>query len=112
MLQSSLIDPLFERIEAYGKTGYELLKLRTMSKTADVTSSVISTGIFVLVFCLVVILLSIGLSLWLGEMLGKTYLGFLCMAGLYSILGMIVFIFLRKKIKMRIGNSLISQMSN
>lgn len=72
---------LFDKIENYGKTSFELYKLKTISKSAKVISTFVSRGAFAIVFLMCLIFASIGLALWLGDMLGKSYYGFLCVAG-------------------------------
>lgn len=107
-----IIEPLFERAEAYGKTSYELIKLKTLDKTANVMSIFVSKGIVVLVFYMFLALLNIGAALWLGELFGKLYYGFFCIAGFYAIiLGMIHF-FLKNWIRKVAGDSIILQMLN
>ena len=110
--KTNLIEPLLERVKEYGKTGYDLFKLKALEKTADVTSTLISRGAVVLVFCIFIVLLNIGLSLWLGDELGKPYYGFFCVAAFYAVAGIILYFFLHEKIKKRIGNSLVTQMFN
>ncbi len=108
--KTNLIEPLIERAQEYGKSGYELMKLKALEKTADVTSALISRGAVVLVLSIFLVLVNIGLSLWIGEELGKPYYGFFCVAAFYAIAGIVLYFFLHEKIKMRINNSLITQM--
>ncbi len=35
----NFIEPLFERVEEYGKTSYELFKLKTIDKTSNILST-------------------------------------------------------------------------
>jgi len=107
---TNLIDPLLARAEAYGKTSYDLLKLKALDKTADVASTLISRGAVVLVLSIFIVLLNIGLSLWLGDVLGKSYYGFFCVAGFYALAGSILYFALHERLKIRIQNSLTKQM--
>ena len=109
-MESTNFEPLIERAEQYAKTSIELIKLKSYEKTADVTSGLISRGAALLVISIFVVLVNIGLSLWLGDILGKTYLGFFCVAGFYAILGCILYFVLHERIKKRISNSLITQL--
>ena len=46
--QSGLIESLIEKGEQYGKTTLELLKLKTLDKSADVVSNLVSWLIVVI----------------------------------------------------------------
>ena len=110
MESANIIEPLLQRAEEYGKTSYELIKLKALNKTADVTSTLISRGAVVLAISIFIVLVNIGLSLLLGDILGKAYYGFFCVAGFYALTGFILYYFLHDTMKKRIGNSLIVQM--
>ena len=107
----NLIEPLLERVEQYSKTSFELFKLKSLDKTADVTSSLISRLAFVLVFALFALTLTIAVALWLGDLLGKNYYGFLLVASFYCLVG-IILLFTHPFIKGRINNSIIKQILN
>jgi hypothetical protein len=109
---TNFIEPLLERAEAFGKTTYELLRLKALDKTADLTSSLISRGAVVLVLAMFIVFINIGLSLWLGDLLGKFYYGFFCVAGFYALLGWILYFFLHERIKRTISNSIVAQQLN
>lgn len=100
------LESLVDKIENYGKTSFELYKLKTINKTAGVLSTFVSRGIFVIVISMFLIFASVALALWLGELLGESYFGFLCVAAFYLILGVIFYFILHKSIK-RIINNLI-----
>ncbi|OFY91885.1 MAG: hypothetical protein A3K10_05805, partial [Bacteroidetes bacterium RIFCSPLOWO2_12_FULL_31_6] len=80
------IEPLFERAEAYGKTSYELIKLKAVDKTSDVLSTFVSRGAVILVLSMFIVIVNIGIALFLGDLLGKSYYGFFCVAGFYGII--------------------------
>ena len=107
----NLIEPLLERTEQYGKTSFEILKLKALDKTADITSTVISRLLLILVLSLFVITLNIALALWLGELLGKTYYGFLIVAGCHGIAA-IILLLVHPFIKSRVSNVVINQILN
>jgi hypothetical protein len=104
-----LIESLIEKGEQYGKTTLELLKLRTIDKSADVSSNIVSwlvVGVFAVLFFLV---LNIGVALWLGELMGKSYYGFFVVSGFYALLAILFTIFRKQFIKEPLNNSIISQ---
>ncbi len=106
-----IIEPLLERVEQYSKTSLELLKLKSIDKTADIASSLFSRLILVIVLAFFTFTLNIGLALWLGELLGKDYLGFIVVAGFYGLVSIIVY-YIHPSIKSKFSNSIITNMLN
>jgi hypothetical protein len=80
------IEPFIKRAEQYGKLRYELIKLKTIYTVSKVVSVVVSKAIFILILMTTTIILTVGVALWLGDILGKSYYGFFCVAGVYGIL--------------------------
>jgi len=107
--QESLIESLIEKGEQYGKTTIELLKLKTLDKSADVASTLISWVIVIVFAVLFFLILNIGLALWIGEIMGKSYYGFFAVAGFYALLAIIFGIFREQFVKNPINNSIITQ---
>ena len=110
--EKTFLEPLFENVEAYSKTSYELIKLKTTEKLMLTLSAFVSRGLAVLILSIFIVFIGIGLSLWLGDLLGKTYYGFFCVAGFYGIVGGILYFWMHQWIKKRISNSIILQMLN
>jgi hypothetical protein len=106
------IEPLFERAESFGKTSYELIKLKAIHKTTRVISTFVSKGIVLIIVSMFFTILTIGVALWLGDLLGKSYYGFFCVAGFYGILGVVLFFLLQNQIKKNVSNSIISLILN
>jgi hypothetical protein len=103
------IESLLQHAEQYNKVSLELLKLKSIDKTADVASTVFSRFAQVIALSLFALTLTIAVSFWLGELLGKTYYGFLVVSSLYAVVGIILFL-CHPIIKARIANSIIMQM--
>jgi hypothetical protein len=96
---SKLLEPLFEKAVDYGKTSYELLKLKTLDKTSEVVASLIPL-LFVLIFvALFLMFISLGLAFLLGDVLGKTWYGFLLVGGFYGLFALIIHFWLDKWLK-------------
>ncbi len=109
--KTGLLTPLLERVEQYGKTSFELIKLRSLDKAADAASMIITRAVITAFAALFLLTLTIAAGLWLGELLGKTYYGFLAVAMFYGAAGLILLFFL-PSIKARINNSIITQWLN
>jgi hypothetical protein len=100
---------LVEKSEAYIKSSVELIRLKTIDQTAEIASSLASKIVVILFIAMFFFTLNIGASLWLGTMLGKNYLGFLIISGVYLFLGLLFYIFRERLIKTPVSNSIISQ---
>lgn len=109
--KANLIEPLLERVQEYSNINFELLKLKSLYKTADVTSTLISRLLITIVLSVATLTMSIAFSLWIGELLGKNYFGFLVVAAFYGFVGMVL-IFIHSFIKTRTYNSIITQILN
>lgn len=109
MEDQTLIESLIEKGEQYGKTTIELLKLKTLDKSADVASTLISWSIVIVFAVLFFLILNIGVALWIGELLGKSYYGFFAVSGFYALLALIFAIFRKQFIKRPVNNSIITQ---
>ncbi|MGA2408621.1 MAG: hypothetical protein ABSF81_17995 [Bacteroidales bacterium] len=101
---TKLLESLLERATEYGKTSYELVKLKALDKTTDVVSTLIPHSVVVALIASFMLFLNLGLALWLGEVLGKTFYGFFVVAAFYIITGIIVHFFMHKWLKRLVGN--------
>lgn len=106
---AKLVASLLEKATDYGKTTYELSKLKLLETTTIVVPSLASKLIVTIMFSLFALILNIGLALFLGELLGKSYYGFFIVAGFYLIMGIIMFFFLHKWIKKPLSELIIKQ---
>jgi membrane protein CcdC involved in cytochrome C biogenesis len=107
-----VFEPLMEKIQEYGKSSFELYKLKTVEKSSAVAANFLSRCIAFLVILISLLMLSVASALSLGELLGKTYLGFLCVSAFYGVIGVILYFVYHNSIKRGIRNSIISQTLN
>jgi hypothetical protein len=106
---AKLIESLLERVAEYGKTNFELAKLKALDKTSDVVSSLISNYVVFVLIASFILFLSLGSAFWIGEILGKIYFGFFVVAAFYGLIGFVLYFFMRKCFKKRICNYIIKQ---
>lgn len=111
-IKTNIMEPLLERVEIYGKTSYELVRLKAINKSAKIASILVSKVIIIFVLLISVISLNIGAALWLGDLIGRSYYGFFCIAGFYGIAGGVLYLILRRWIREKISNSIIIQLLN
>jgi hypothetical protein len=106
---SRVIASLMERATEYGKTSFELIKLKALDKTADVVSSLIPNSVVIVIILTFLLFFSLGMSLLLGEALGKVFYGFFVVAAFYGIAGVIVHFAMHKWLKRLVSNSFIKK---
>jgi hypothetical protein len=104
-------DSLLVKIENYGKTSIELLKLKSVYKFSSIASSIVNKLIIGGIGVLAFLCLTIGLGFWVGELLGKVYLGFFVMAGVYLFICLLLFL-AQRQLKNRIKDRIIIQLLN
>lgn len=107
---AKLIESLVEKATDYGKTSFELAKLKALDKTSDVVSSVVPHSLTFVLLASFLLFLNLGVALWLGDVLGRGYWGFLIVAAFYGVCGLIVHFFMHKKLKSIVCNYIIGQM--
>ncbi len=105
----SLIELLFEKIEEYGITTFELTKLKLLKSTVLIAPSLFSRLIVILVIFVFTFILSIGIALLLGDLLGKLYYGFFIVAAFYLVVGIVLHFNLHKWIKKPVADSIVKQ---
>ena len=107
---ANLIESLLEKATDYGKTTFELVKLKALDKTSEVVSSLLPNGIVFILITIFLIFANIGLAVWLGEILGKIYFGFFVVAAFYGLTGFILHFFMPKRLKKMVRDNFIKQM--
>jgi hypothetical protein len=94
-----LIGSLLENATDFGKTSFEVVKLKVLEKTSDVASSVIPHSIVFILVASFLVFLNLGLAFLLGEILGKIYYGFFLVTAFYGIAGIVVHFFMHQWLK-------------
>ena len=103
------IESLYERAEAYGKTTYELSKLKLLETSNTVITSLVARLSVILMISMFTFVLTIAVALWLGDILGKAYYGFFIVAGFYLLVGIALHFFLHSWVKKPISELIIKQ---
>ena len=105
--KTTSVEVLLARVQAYTKTSIELFKLKATDKIAELTSNLASGFVILVILVLFFVNLNIAIALLLGDLLGKAWLGFILISGLYACIGCIIFLFRNKWIKRPVSNSII-----
>jgi hypothetical protein len=101
---SKLLETLLEKVTDYSKTSFELIKLRTIDKTADVVSSLVPHSVVFILLASFFLFLNLGIALWLGNILGKPFYGFFVVAAFYIVTSLIIHFFAFKRIKKSVSD--------
>ncbi len=104
-----IVETLVEKLEEYAKTSAELYKLKAIDKGTDLFTSVVSRTVIILIVTLFFLLLTIGLCYYMGEVLGKTHYGFFAVAGMYFVIGGILFLFRRSLLDAPLNDFIVRQ---
>lgn len=96
-------------VKDYVNTRIELVKLNTVEKSSGIIATVIAGLIVAAVFLFFLVFISIALAFGLGEWIGKPWAGFLIVAFLYLVIGIIVWVSRVRIIQLPIMNALIKQ---
>jgi hypothetical protein len=104
-----LIEELLERAVDYGKTSYELGKLKALAKTSDVISSLLSHSVVILFIAVFWLFFSLGIAFLLGEILGKIWYGFALISAFYLFAGIFIRLFWLKWLKRVFANYIVKQ---
>ena len=107
--QTNIIETLLERATEYGKSSYELAKLKALDKSSDVLSTLTAHSVVLIILSSFILFLNLGLAFWLGEILGRIYFGFFVVAAFYGISGILIYFFLHDWIKKVVSSKFINQ---
>ena len=105
--KENILEPLWEKAENYGKTSFELLRLKSIDKTSDVVSTVLPYAVVIVLTIIFLVFINFGIAYWLGALWGSIYLGFFAVAAFYGLCGVVIHFVLHDKIKERIRNTMI-----
>jgi len=106
---TEMIESLFEKTVDYGKTSFQLLKLKTLSKTSDITSTYLSRLVVLIFAFSFMLFMSLGLAIWIGEILGRSFYGFFVVGVFYGLIGVFIHLFLHKWLKKILDDYIIQQ---
>ena len=106
---TKLLESLLEKASDYGKTSFELIKLKAIDKASEVVSSFVPHSVVVIFISIFLLFINLGIALYLGDLLGKAYLGFFVVAAFYILAGAVIHFLLHKQIKRMICDYFIKQ---
>jgi polyferredoxin len=87
---SQALTDLANSIRRYLEIRLNIAKLEVMEKSARILSLIIAAVFLLMLFMLFLLFASFAAAFWLGELLQDRVLGYLCVAGFYFLLGIIL----------------------
>lgn len=106
------IEELAGSVKEYVNTRIESVKLNAAEKSSAIIANAIARVVGVVVFFFFMAFASIALSIGLGEWIGKAWAGFLIVACLYLLIGVVVWAGKERLIRLPVMNALIRQLFN
>jgi Putative Actinobacterial Holin-X, holin superfamily III len=103
-------EEITDNIKEYINTRIESVKLGVAEKSSAVIANLVAGAVVAVVFFFFIIFTGIALSFALGDWIGKTWAGFLIVATLYLLIGIIVWMVRGKLIRLPIMNAMIQQL--
>lgn len=102
-------EDLVDNIKEYVHTRIDTVKLNTAERSSTVIAGLVA-GVIVAVFVsLALVFAGIALSLVLGAWLGKTWAGFVVVAGFFLLMALVAWAFRGKLIRIPVMNAIIQQ---
>jgi membrane protein implicated in regulation of membrane protease activity len=108
--KATIIESLFERIEVYAESSIDLLKLKTIDKSANMLSSAVSALIILIATLFTLMLVNIGVAFWIGRLINNSYGGFFIVAAFYAIVALLCYYLRKPLIKIPVNNHIIQHM--
>jgi hypothetical protein len=105
------IEGLTDHVRSYVKTRIELAKLDIAEKISLVVGNLIAAMVVMILLLFILVFGSFAGAWALGEWLDSTALGFLIVAGFYSLLAIIIWFARARFIRFPVMNAIIRQLS-
>ena len=105
--EKTKIDHLIQHAEEYFKTRQELSKLVAAEKSSMILSSVVANLVMLVIFLMVFVFASIALAYGISQYFGQAFSGFLAVALLYLVIGIVLYVKQDKWLKRPMMNAVI-----
>jgi Putative Actinobacterial Holin-X, holin superfamily III len=105
-------EELAGNVKDYIHTSIELVKLQAAEKASAVVAGMLEKLVMAVFLLFFIGLASIALAVFLGDLTGKNWAGFLIVAGIYLLIGGILWTARKKIIRVPLMNAFIYQLFN
>jgi hypothetical protein len=104
------LQQLTEEVKEYVNIRISLVKLNIAEVASGLVANTMATLITAVIFLFFLFFASTGLALFLSALIGNLYAGFLIVAGLYLVVGLIIWFSRDRLLRMPIMNAIIRQL--
>jgi hypothetical protein len=105
--EKTKVDHLLDHVEEYIKTRQELSKMIAAEKSSSIMSSLAANLVILSIFLFVLVFASIALAYGISQYAGEAFAGFLAVAVLYLLIGIVLYIKQDKWLKTPVANAVI-----
>ncbi|OFY65210.1 MAG: hypothetical protein A2V64_06165 [Bacteroidetes bacterium RBG_13_43_22] len=93
------IKSIKKEIQEYLEVKFDLIRLQTAEKLSRAISSIINIVIYAVLSCIILLFLSFAAGYFFASLMNSNELGFLCVAGFYTLILIIILIFKKQIIE-------------
>jgi hypothetical protein len=104
------VEELADHVKEYLNNRIASVKLSTAEKSSGLLANIIARAIVALVFVFFIAFASVAVAYVFAKFTGELYWGFLMVAGIYLLLGLLVWVFREKILRMPIMNGMLQQL--
>ncbi len=104
------VEELAEHVKEYVNNRISSVKLSSAEKSSKLTANILAVVIAALVFVFFLLFASIALAYVFSKLTGEFYWGFLIVAGIYFLFGLIVWLLREKILRIPIMNAMLEQL--
>ena len=104
------VEEMTAHVKEYVNNRMASVKLNAAEKSSKLVANVIALAAVLIVFILFILFASIALAFAFARITGEFYWGFLIVAGIYLLLGILVWLMKEKIIQLPIMNTMLQQL--
>lgn len=104
------VEEMAEHVKEYVNNHISSAKISVAEKTSGVLATIIAVMVSLMVFLFFIIFSSVALAFVFAKLTGEYYWGFLIVAGIYLLIGILVWSLKEKLLRMPIMNALLQQL--
>ncbi len=104
------VEDMSAHIKEYVNNRMDSAKLNVAEKSSDLIAKIIAIAAAMLVFIFFILFASIALAYVFAKLTGEFYWGFLIVAGIYLLLGMMVWVAKERLLRLPIMNFMLQQL--
>ncbi len=104
------VEEMADHVKEYVNNHINSAKISVAEKTSGILANIIAVAIVLTVFLFFIIFSSVALAFAFAKLTGEYYWGFLIVAGIYLLIGILVWALKEKLLRMPIMNSILQQL--